>query len=192
VSTNSDRQPPWQRTLSALRATHTELVRLCPYRDHGLVPSPAATAEAIRESERRLGVRLPSDYRAFLLRSNGWSRLFDGADLLGTEQLGNASAEAAAHSLLDRASPLGPSEGRFVLPFGMDRAGTTLFAFDYTLGGREPFVIAWVSELGLGAANFSEFLQILLSLARRDLDEELERADAVAQGAVPRGLTSAA
>jgi hypothetical protein len=178
--------------LSALRAAHTDLVRHGPYRDHGLVPNPAATAEEIRETERRLGVRLPADYREFLLTSNGWDRLFDGADLLGTTRLGNARDQQAAVSLLDRASPLGPSEGRFVLPFGADPAGTTLFAFDYTLGGREPFVIAWVSELGLGAANFSEFLQVLQSLAQRDLEDERERAQALAEAAPVSGLTSAA
>lgn len=192
MSRYSDRLPLWQRHLAALRATHTELVRLCPYRDHGLVPKPAATADAVRDAELRLGVRLPPDFRDFLLHSNGWTRLFDGADLLGTAELGDENAEAVAHSLLDRASPLGPSEGRFLVPFGVDPAGTTLFAFDYTRGGREPLVIAWVSELGLGAANFTEFLGLLLNLAERDLDDERERADSVARSGPPRTLTSAA
>jgi hypothetical protein len=161
-------------------------------RDHGLLQSPAASANEIREVERKLGVRLPSDYREFLLHSNGWRRLFDGADLFATTELGNARAEEAAYSLLDRASPLGPSEGRFILPFAADTAGTTVFAFDYTLGGREPVVIAWVSELGLGAANFTQFLDLLLSFAQRDLSVELERAAAIAQGSATAGATRAA
>jgi hypothetical protein len=192
VSRDHDRLAPWQRTLSALRATHTELVRLCPYRDHGLVPSPAASVEDIVETERRLGVKLPAEYRQFLRHSNGWRRLFDGADLLATSELGDARLKDAAYSLLDQASPLGPSQGRFLVPFGADPAGTTVFAFDYTVGGREPSIMAWVSELGLGATDFGQFLELLLSLAERDLSVERERSRAMAGSGAPTGLTSAA
>jgi hypothetical protein len=191
VPSHRDRLAPWQQTLSALRATHTELLRLCPYRDHGLVPNPAASMDDIRQAEQRLGVRLPSDYRDFLLHSNGWRRLFDGADLFSAAELGDTRARAVARSLLERTSPLGPSDGRFVLPFAADPAGTTVFAFDYTLGGREPQVIAWVVELGLNAQNFTQFLELLLSLAEHDRAEQVERSRALSEA--PRGrLTSAA
>lgn len=170
--------PRWRRTLDSLRETQTELVRLCPFRDHGLSPHPSASVEELADLQRRLGLTLPPAYREFLAYSNGWSRLFDGADLLGTAQLGAGEPRRVARALLDRTLPAGLRDDRVILPFGMDALGTTLFAFDYTRGGREPSIIAWVSELALSAASFPDFLGLLLTLAERDLAEERERVRA--------------
>jgi hypothetical protein len=94
---------------------------------------------------------------------------------LGCAELGGTEPRRAARSLLDQTLPPGLRDDRTLLPFGMDSLGTTLFAFDYTRGGREPSIIAWVSELALGAATFTDFLGLLRSLAERDLNEERER-----------------
>src|SRR6185295_7425409 len=128
----------------------------------GLSGNPAAPASAIVVAELRLGRRLPPSYREFLAFSDGWPRFFENADLLGTGEIGRYPLDSAA----DRALA-----NERLLPFGADKAGTSLFAFDTSLrlGDGELPVVAWVGGLGIDCRCFTSFLATVLQLCRSEL-----------------------
>lgn len=157
-------EPRWRVLSSSIRAVQMELKRRAPDRPIGLSGNPAAPESAIVVAELRLGRRLPPSYREFLAFSDGWPRFFEGADLLGTSEIGRyplAGAERlAAHERL--------------LPFGADKSGTSLFAFDTSvrLGDGELPVVAWVGGLGIDCRCFTSFLATVLQLCRAELTTE--------------------
>jgi hypothetical protein len=163
--------------LLTIREMHTELLRLQPFRDLGLIPNPAASEVALTRAEERLGRPLPPSYRAFLRLHDGWPRFFDGASLLGTANLGHrqyedlarAAFEAAETPIPDLGPPTRP-RARTLIPFGADLEGTTLFAFNPAAVGPdgEYEVIAWVNEIGVRQSSFPEFLGWILDLAEQD------------------------
>jgi hypothetical protein len=148
--------------LSSIRAIQMELKRRSPERSIGLSGNPAAPESAIVVAELRLGRRLPPSYREFLAFSDGWPRFFEHADLLGTGELGRYPLDSAA----DRAVA-----NERLLPFGADKAGTSLFAFDTSvrLGDGELPVVAWVGGLGVDCRCFTSFLATVLQLCRAEL-----------------------
>jgi hypothetical protein len=172
----------WQDTLGEIRRVQTELLRLVPYRDAGLVPNPGAPPDAVERAERRVGRRLPPTYRAFLARHDGWPRFFDGAALLGTRELGKSSYADLAHAALDAAQvdirSGAPPSVRIAgypgqaIPFGIDPAGTTLFAFDPATADAEGEmgVVAWIQEIGIRRASFTDFLGMVLEFCEADLE----------------------
>jgi hypothetical protein len=172
--------PPWQTTLATIAAVQTELARIAPYRDVALQAPGPARSWSIARAERRLGRRLPPSYRAFLATHDGWPRFFDGASLLGTRDLGKKTYADLAQAALEAAQtpvPAGdapPSRIRGyaeqTIPFGIDPAGTTLFAFDPNHAdptGEMP-VIAWIHEIGIRRASFGDFLVAILELCEAD------------------------
>jgi hypothetical protein len=166
--------------VTALRSVQTEILRLAPFRDIGLVPNPGASEQAIQTAEERLGVPLPPSYRAFLARYDGWPRCFEGATLLGTACLGNRMYDEfarAAFAAAETPEPaLGPPSRRrlfpSIIPFGVDQQSTTLFAFnpEVTNEDGEYEVIAWINELGVRRESFASFLELLIELAEYELD----------------------
>jgi hypothetical protein len=170
----------WLPLVDRLRSTHTEILRVAPFRDFGLIPNPGAAAEAICAAEERLGVPLPPSYRQFLARYDGWPRFFEGASLLGTACLGNRLYDEfarAAFAAAETPEPdLGPPSRRRryerVVPFGVDLQSTTLFAFDTAVrrADGEYEVIAWINELGIRRDDFPTFLESLLELAEYELE----------------------
>jgi hypothetical protein len=155
-------EPRWRSLLSSIRAVQMELKRRAPERPIGLSGNPAAPESAIVVAELRLGRRLPTSYRQFLAFSDGWPRFFENADLFGTGDIGRHPLDAATQRAL--------SKDR-LLPFGADRNGTSLFAFDTSvrLGDGELPVVAWVGGLGLDCRCFSSFLATVLQLCRAEL-----------------------
>jgi hypothetical protein len=170
----------WESTLQRIYWVQTELSELSPHREEGLVPNPPADPEALERAERRIGHRLPPSYRAFLERFDGWQGFFDGATLLGTKDLGKSSYADLAQAAFEAAeTPVpdgGPPSSRVrgypgdLIPFGIDPAGTTLFAFDPSSAdaGGEMSVIAWIHELGIRRESFTDFLDGLLELCEAD------------------------
>jgi hypothetical protein len=163
--------------LIKIRETHTELSRLQPFRDLGLIPNPAASEVALKRAEKRLKHRLPPSYRAFLAVHDGWPRFFDGASLLGTATLGHRKYEDLARAAFEAAETplpeLGPPRrprARSLIPFGADLEGTTLFAFNPSVvqPDGEYEVIAWVNELGMRHPSFPVFLEWILELGEQD------------------------
>lgn len=158
----SDAAPRWMTLLGSIRALQMELKRREPECAIGLSGNPSAPESAIVVTELRLGRKLPPSYREFLAFSDGWTSFFNGASLLGTGEIGRTGAlEAHAHLL---------ARGR-LLPFGVDRAGASLFAFDTSvrLADGELGVVAWVGGLGIDCRCFTSFLATVLQLCRAEL-----------------------
>jgi hypothetical protein len=168
----------WPTLVTRLREVQTEVQRVAPFRDIGLVPNPGASDEAIDRAEKRLGFALPPSYREFLTHHDGWPRFFDGATLLGTDALGSrrydelcrAAFEAAETPVPDIGPPLKRRPPRMI-PFAADAEATTLFAFDPNSRTEtgECEVIAWINEVGVRSATFSEFLELLIELSESEL-----------------------
>lgn len=176
----------WLKLVDRLRNINAEILRLAPFRDLGLVPNPGASEEAIAAAEARIGFALPPSYREFLAHYDGFPRLFEGASLLGTANLGSRSYDdfaRAAFSAAETPEPeLGPPTRRRqftkVLPFGVDLQSTTLFAFNRAAcrADGEYEVIAWINEIGVRRDDFPSFLELLVELAEYELDGHRARA----------------
>ncbi len=173
--------------LERIRRVHAEILRIAPYRDMGLVPNPGASIRKIRKAEERLGRKLPPSYRAFLARSDGWPRFFEGATLLGTSALGKPNYDQLARSAFEAAETPVPDVGPpsraqrlSIIPFGIDAQATTLFAFnlDEMTADGEYEVVAWINELGMRRATFSEFLELVLELSEAEFDAHITRSTA--------------
>jgi SMI1 / KNR4 family (SUKH-1) len=153
----------WLSLLNSIRTIQMELKRREPARAIGLSGNPSAPESAIVVAELRLGRKLPPSYRQFLAFSDGWTNFFNGANLLGTGEIGrSASLEASHDRLLAR--------GR-LLPFGADRSGASLFAFDTSvrLADGELGVVSWLGGLGIDCRCFTSFLATVLQLCRAEL-----------------------
>ncbi len=177
--------------VARLRGVQTEILRLRPFRDIGLVPNPGASSAAIETAEARIGAPLPPSYRAFLRSHDGWPRCFDGASLLSTASLGGRVYDDFARAAFAAAETPEPGlapQSRYrhyakVIPFGIDLQSTTLFAFNPAVctADGEYEVIAWVNELGMRRESFPSFLELLVELC----DYELEGHRAVAAAPPP-------
>ena len=79
-----------------------------------------------------------------------------------------------------------------MIPFGIDPSGTTLFAFDpSTIDARgEMGVVAWIHEIGIRSASFSEFLGSILEICEADLSmlTALRKRSSKARGAPRSGV----
>jgi len=167
---------------SLLRRTkelQTEILRLAPYRDIGLVPNPGASAGAIAAVEERIGHRLPPSYREFLAEHDGWPRFFEGATLLGTANLGKRMYDEMARAAFEAAetpvphlAPPSRVQRAPIVPFGIDLQGTTLFAFNPTLtrADGECEVVAWVNEIGVRRESFTGFLEFVVEMCESELE----------------------
>ena len=174
----------WPELVTRLRDVQTEVQRLAPFRDIGLVPNPGASEAAIEAAEKRLGFELPPSYRDFLRHHDGWPRFFDGATLLGTDALGahryddlcRAAFEAAETPVPDIGPPLRRRLPRMI-PFAADSEAITLFAFDPNSRSEsgECEVIAWINEVGVRSGSFSEFLELLIELGESELEAHKRR-----------------
>jgi hypothetical protein len=162
-SNPAPREARWLTLLGSIRAIQMELKRREPQRPIGLSGNPSAPESAIMVSELRLGRKLPPSYREFLAFSDGWTSFFNGASLLGTAEIGRLSTHDSAHERM-------LAQGR-LLPFGADRAGASLFAFDTSvrLADGELGVVAWVGGLGIDCRCFTSFLATVLQLCRAEL-----------------------
>ncbi|HEY0466414.1 MAG TPA: SMI1/KNR4 family protein [Polyangiaceae bacterium] len=167
---------------SLLRRTkelQTEILRLAPYRDIGLVPNPGASPGAIAAVEERIAHRLPASYREFLAVHDGWPRFFEGATLLGTANLGKRMYDEMARAAFEAAetpvphlAPPSRVQRAPIVPFGIDLQGTTLFAFNPTVTSAdgECEVVAWVNEIGVRRESFTSFLEFVVEMCEAELE----------------------
>jgi hypothetical protein len=175
-----EKEREWVGTIETIRQLQSDLMRVMPHRDAGLVLNPPARESAIQQAEKRLGTVLPPTYRAFLRRHDGWPRFFDGAALLGSGDLGKKVYAELAQAAFDAAGTPVPEDGppsrsvtgsaRDLIPFGIDADGTTLFAFDPRArrGDGEMPVVAWMQELGLRFDSFPALLRAVVELCEAD------------------------
>lgn len=162
-SNAASRESRWLTLLGSIRAIQMELKRREPQRTIGLAGNPSAPESALLVTELRLGRKLPPSYREFLAFSDGWTSFFNGASLFGTGEIGRMGSLDATHEHL-------LARGR-LLPFGADRTGASLFAFDtrVRLADGELGVVAWVGGLGIDCRCFTSFLATVLQLCRAEL-----------------------
>jgi hypothetical protein len=184
----------WRLFLREIRRVQTEIMRLAPFRDVGLIPNPGASETAIAAAEKRIGRALPSSYREFLREHDGWPRFFEGATLLGTAHLGVRLYEDLARAAFEAAETPAPegapksrtASQRILIPFGADLQATTLFAFEATVdrADEELPVVAWVNELGVRRESFAGFLELVFELCELELvSRKDERTQADLRGA---------
>jgi SMI1 / KNR4 family (SUKH-1) len=79
---------------------------ITPARERGSVLRDPASEQRIAETERRLGVRLPPSYRAFLLVSDGAYASGLGADLEGQERHGLVPVDEVERATEDSEDPM--------------------------------------------------------------------------------------
>lgn len=166
----SDDEPRWRSLIGRIRALQMELKRVLPERRVGLAGNPGAPESAIRVAELRLGRKLPPSYRQFLAFSDGWPEFFEDACLLGTAEIGRQPAlSALSGTSAPPSSRRGPNDGW--VPFGVDRNGVTLFAFDISASAKDAElpVVAWLGGLGLNCTCFTALLATVLQLCRAEL-----------------------
>ena len=165
--------------LTRIKELQTEILRLAPYRDIGLVPNPGASPGAIKAVEERIGHRLPPSYREFLALHDGWPRFFEGATLLGTANLGKRMYDDMARAAFEAAetpvpylAPPSRVQRAPIVPFGIDLQGTTLFAFNPTVtrADGECEVVAWVNEIGVRRDTFAGFLEFVIEMCESELE----------------------
>lgn len=173
-------QSRWRNLVGRIRGLQIELRRTGKGQAFGLAGNPGAPASALRIAEMRLALKLPPSYRQFLLFSDGWPSFFEGADLLGTADVGRPSClDPALQAQGTQPNPLLSIPGyEHLLPFGASKDGKTLFAFDTRpprAQGEMP-VVAWIGGLGLKLPNFTEFLALVLQLCRTQSAALLQEA----------------
>lgn len=182
----------WKEQTARIRGLHLKLSTLDPElglanlaADHG------ASKRAISAAERKMRRRLPPSYRAFLGEHDGWGGFFQGASLLGVDELGRpryaemvrAAFEAYETPVSDiaprsRASSAGADPAPdcrpdAVIPFGCDAVGHVLFAFNpgVVRPDGEMEVVAWIYAFGYRFETFAEFLAMVGDVLEAEIDE---------------------
>src|SRR5690606_41679986 len=125
------------RSMRPDRASRTATVARAAFREIGSGRNPGGSREAIRAAESRVGLPLPPSYRELHLQHDGWPRFFEGASLLGTDDLGTpryeliarAAFEAAETPVPELCPPVLQRDLPHVGPFGADPEVPPLFAF---------------------------------------------------------------
>ena len=172
----------WKNTIAKIRDVKAELSAAFPEMGPAVAPPPGAGLRTIAVVERRIRHMLPPSYRSFLHLHDGWPLFFHDTSLLGTRELskpGPLQACRAAFAAYETPIPeIGPPQrpegsSESMIPFGIDPAGTTLFAFNPAVRSAdgEMEVIMWVNGLGERAQNFAEFLAMSLEMLELGLDE---------------------
>ncbi|WP_231707101.1 SMI1/KNR4 family protein [Tsukamurella sputi] len=92
----------WRELIDAVVVQKARLVRADPELYETSAPNPGATEEQLLAAERRLGHRLPEQYREFLTVANGWNG-WGGISgrLLGCESMAGASGFEVSIRLVD-------------------------------------------------------------------------------------------
>lgn len=126
----------WLPLLRDIRAKKLELARLDPRAGMPVRPPPGAAPRAVAAVERRLGRPLPESYRGFLATHDGYPQLYQGASLLSAPQIARGGYVDLVNLEIDlgeaSAPDLAASRRSPLLPFGIDAAAETIFAWDST------------------------------------------------------------
>ncbi len=169
----------WQPLLAEIRAQKLALARLDPRAGMPVKPPSGASAAAIEAVERRMGRPLPPSYRELLAQHDGLPGFYQGASLLGTRPLTRGTYVELARLSIDAEKSAG------LVPFGIDPAGETIFAWDTHGAGTEgelPIVV-WMNEIGERVPSFAGFLELVLEMLGAEI---ADRRRLRASG--PRGL----
>lgn len=165
----------WNLTLREIRAKKLELARIDPRAGMPVAPPPGVTGRTIEDLARRLGGTLPPSYRAFLELYDGWHDLYQGVSLLGAKSLARGTYVDLARVVIDQgdAVPKGSRRRPALVPFGIDPAAETIFAWDTTSARAdgELEVVVWMNEIGERVESFPALLDLVLDMLTADVDE---------------------
>jgi hypothetical protein len=166
----------WKFQMARIRSLHLDLARVDPDAPPSAPAEHGASKRAISTAERKVRRRLPPSYRAFLGEADGWAGFFEGADLLGTEELGRprygemVRTAFDAYASLRAAGPESRSEG--AIAFGCDNAGQVVFAFNPSVvrPDGEMEVVAWMYSFGYRFESFADFLGMVADLLQAEVE----------------------
>jgi hypothetical protein len=161
----------WQPLLAAIRAQKLALARLAPRAGMPILPPAGAAPSAIEAAEHRLGRPLPPSYRELLAQHDGLPGFYLGAGLLGTRPLTRGTYVDLARLSIDVEQTAG------LVPFGVDSAGETFFAWDTgrPRGDGEIEIVVWMNEIGERVACFPSFLELCLEMVSAEIAEHQRR-----------------
>ena len=167
----------WQRVLHSIQITKQKLARLDARVGLPVTPPGGASLGEIAAVERKLGCPLPPSYRQLLSMHDGVPDLYQGASLLSAHQLAGGTLVELARRVIARGD-LGLSEGPergpgTLLPFGVDPANETIFAWDLSAPrkGGEPKVVLYTNEIGAQLESFSGLLEFILAMLEAEVEE---------------------
>jgi hypothetical protein len=160
--------------LAEIRALKLDLARLDPRAGMPVLPPSGASPAALASVERKLGRALPPAYRELLALHDGFPQLYQGASLLSTSQIIRGSFVDVARMMIDLGEP-GPASATrrrpTLVPFGIDSAAETIFAFDCGATGGELGVLLWMNEIGVRLDGFAAFLDFVTEMLQADVEE---------------------
>lgn len=177
----------WHLTLNEIRARKLDLARLDPRAGMPIAPPAGAAERAVSDVARRLGRALPPSYRAFLALHDGWHDLYQGVSLLGARHLARGTYRDLARMVIEEANAVGSAREAGLVPFGIDAAAETIFAWDPASArpDGELEVVVWMNEIGERVASFPALLDLVLDMLTADLDERRKVADPAARRRAP-------
>ncbi len=157
----------WQTLLAEIRAQKLVLARLDPRAGMPVMPPPGASPAAVDAAARRLGRPLPPSYRDMLAQHDGLPGFYQGAALLGTRPLARATYVDLARMSIDA------ERSAALVPFGIDAAGETIFAWDTTRprADGELEIVVWMNEIGARLESFPAFLDLTLDMLASEISE---------------------
>jgi SMI1 / KNR4 family (SUKH-1) len=159
----------WQPLFDEIRAQKLDLARLDPQRGAPPWPPPGASASALAAAERRLGRALPPSYRELLGQCDGVPGFYQGAGLLSTRHLARGTYVDLCRIVIDVPT---------LVPFGVDPAGETIFAWDPSeaRGDGEIGVVVWMNEIGERLRDFPSFLELVRDMLAAELADRRARS----------------
>jgi hypothetical protein len=169
----------WQRLLHEIRITKQKLARLDARIGLPVMPPDGASPGEIAALERELGCPLPPSYRQMLSVHDGVPGLYQGASLLGAHDLARGTFGELARGVIARGELClveGKERGlRALLPFGVDPAMETIFAWDLRAPRKdgEPKVLLYSNEIVAQLESFSSLLEFILAMLEADVEERL-------------------
>ena len=131
------------------------------------LPAVAATEEKLAATETRLGFTLDPGHRAFLSQADGWRGFLAGADLLSSEELGGAEAQAE----LDTVNSEWPDEmfeeaglhQGALFAIAADPGIGLAFVMQHADGVAQPHVTWLYNGFGEQYATFEEFFTAMIA-----------------------------
>jgi hypothetical protein len=163
--------------LHEIRSLKLDLARLDPRAGMPVLPPAGAALATLESAPRHLGRPLPPSYRALLAQHDGVPQLYQGASLLGLRALVRGTYVDLARMVIDAAG-VGAASPSDLVPFGIDAAGETIFAWDRARvrADGELEVVVWVNEIGERVDSFPSFLEMVRDMLKADVDDRRRAA----------------
>lgn len=164
----------WTVELLELVSLQQEKERVSGGQSPACAFSPAASEQAITQSEAAIGARLDQQHRDFLKHTNGWVGFSKSADIFSTDDfLGSSSFKTAQEWIkqMDR-GVLGQyaKKRHLLLPIGKSSASTDLLLMLKDGDQVQPKVLWFTNELVEEFDSFEQMFASFKSYARSAIE----------------------